>query len=95
MLAGITVSTDPVQDVIAGLLLVTTIIGGLNHRQGKANATKINEVVIPKLVEVHELANANLTDAQDRRDVSEARVTQLIDTAANAAAEATIKRTGG
>jgi hypothetical protein len=70
---GITYGTDPVQDVIAGLLLVTTIYGVRSARQAKANGNKLDDV--------HSLVNQQLTDSVERRDVAEARTKQLEDEA--------------
>jgi hypothetical protein len=80
---ALTYGTDPVQDVIAAGILVTTVISLLNRRTNLAVESKTDEqtekidTAADKLDEVHGLVNSSLTEAIDRRDVSEARTAEL------------------
>jgi hypothetical protein len=78
------VTTDPVQDVIAAGVLLTAIIGLFTHRVTKTVASKLEdttskleEVIVPKLDEVHAMVNDQLSKAVERRDVSEAENVEL------------------
>ena len=57
--------TDPVQDVIAAGVLITSVVTVLNNRRGKLNATKLDEV--------HTLVNQQLTDQTTRADDAQVR----------------------
>lgn len=80
---GITYGTDPVQDVIAAGILVTTVISLLNRRTNLAVESKTDVQTekiddnAQKLDEVHGLVNSSLSEAVDRRDVAEAENVQL------------------
>jgi hypothetical protein len=85
MLAATT--TDPVQDVIAGILAIVAILGYLAQREASRTGKKVDKVVdtvtttTDKLDEVHALVNDQLSQAVNRKDVAEARTKVLEDEA--------------
>jgi hypothetical protein len=80
MLVGVT-TTDPIADVILGAGFALTLYLALrNGHKTDVAADKVVEKVHAqgeKLEEVHGLVNAQLSDAVERRDVSEARTAVL------------------
>lgn len=76
-------TTDPVQDVIAGILCIVAVLTYLSQRQSRT-ATQQNDKIIQqndsqadKLDDVHALVNNQLSEAIDRRDTAEAENVQL------------------
>ncbi len=70
---ALTYGTDPVQDVIAIGILVSTIYSIRAAKNAKNNGDKLDDV--------HKLVNQQLTDSETRRDVAESRTRVLEDEA--------------
>ncbi|HEV3370891.1 MAG TPA: hypothetical protein VG074_15095 [Acidimicrobiales bacterium] len=71
------VGTDPVQDVFAAGVLFLAWVTYRGNKRSKAVSDKLDNVVVPKLDEVHGMVNAQLTAAVERRDISEAENVEL------------------
>lgn len=65
----VAIGTDPIQDIIAGVLLVISYLTYKGNRKINSNSDKLDEV--------HTLVNQQLTDAVERRDIAEKRSTVL------------------
>jgi hypothetical protein len=79
-LVGVT-TTDPIADVLLAAGFAFTVYIGLRNGH-KANRTidKLDDQAV-KVSDVHDLVNAQLSDAVDRKDVAEARTKVLEDEA--------------
>jgi hypothetical protein len=74
-------TTDPIADVILGAGFVFTVWLALRNGHKADKVAEKADKVVDKLGEVHDLVNGQLTDAVDRRDISEARTRVLEDEA--------------